>query len=811
MKKVFLSLFALLAVLNVAAQKVSEAEALQKAQSFLAAKISKARQNKSKTFAGAKSGATTLRRANSDSEYYVYNVGSNNGFIIVSADERTTIDILGYTDKGSFSMTDAPEALQYMLRNYALQIQSLQESTEPIALESSRATNTVSPIEPLIQTLWDQDAPYNLLTPICNGSHAATGCTCTAVAQILHYHQVPSCTALPAYVSGNINMPELEATTFDHSIMRNTYNGADTDAGAMECAKLMLYCGQAMQSIYGGSTGTNVMNLAPALTNNFGMSSDVERVWREFYTSSQWNAIIYRELAESRPVIYDGRNMNGENGAGHTFVCDGCDEDGLFHINWGWGGGSNGYFTLEDLTPAAQGTGGSTGGYNIGQSAFINIMPGENKGPRAYITAISQCSTSAQRNSAAENFKVNVGWTWYNMNPTPTAYTYGWALCNDEGKILLPPVQSQTTPDLNQGQGYKTTRDVLIPSAGVTSGTYRLVFATKTAQYDEWQPVENSRALYVKVVIVDNILVAAVVSNYGGEEDLTISSMTHAGGKERIGATVRYELAVTNNGTSTTTPILVYVDDDKYPVASTAANIDPKTSGTVNIYLQFTEPGTHTITLTNTDKENPVVYLRKEVTISDVESYTMSSRATFTPAIASHEDIVESDDLSVEYTLRNNGQNTYDDQVMLSLCRVISYLPDGRFSYQYTHPVYKDALIASGETKTYTASWANELEENQLYVIVCGYFGRDSNGNIGWQRGYSKLFYWKKPAEGMRGDANGDGVVSVTDIVATANHILGNTPEGFNADNADSNLDKTITVTDIVYDAQYILTGQFPE
>lgn len=63
----------------------------------------------------------------------------------------------------------------------------------------------------------------------------------------------------------------------------------------------------------------------------------------------------------------------------------------------------------------------------------------------------------------------------------------------------------------------------------------------------------------------------------------------------------------------------------------------------------------------------------------------------------------------------------------------------------------------------------------------------------------------------LRGDANGDGIVSVTDIVATANHILGATSSEFNTANADSNLDGIISVTDIVYDAQYILTGSFPE
>lgn len=57
----------------------------------------------------------------------------------------------------------------------------------------------------------------------------------------------------------------------------------------------------------------------------------------------------------------------------------------------------------------------------------------------------------------------------------------------------------------------------------------------------------------------------------------------------------------------------------------------------------------------------------------------------------------------------------------------------------------------------------------------------------------------------LLGDANEDGVVSVSDIVATASYILGNTPEKFNVIAADSNKDGIISVTDIVTDAQIIL------
>ncbi|MDO5447854.1 MAG: choice-of-anchor J domain-containing protein, partial [Prevotellaceae bacterium] len=58
---------------------------------------------------------------------------------------------------------------------------------------------------------------------------------------------------------------------------------------------------------------------------------------------------------------------------------------------------------------------------------------------------------------------------------------------------------------------------------------------------------------------------------------------------------------------------------------------------------------------------------------------------------------------------------------------------------------------------------------------------------------------------GLPGDADGDGVVTVSDITAIAAYILGNTPANFNAANADVDGDGQITVSDITATAAIIL------
>ena len=57
------------------------------------------------------------------------------------------------------------------------------------------------------------------------------------------------------------------------------------------------------------------------------------------------------------------------------------------------------------------------------------------------------------------------------------------------------------------------------------------------------------------------------------------------------------------------------------------------------------------------------------------------------------------------------------------------------------------------------------------------------------------------------GDISGDGIVDVSDYIGVANHILGNTPAGFNARAADVNNDNVIDVSDYIGIANNILTG----
>ena len=326
MRKLLLLILTLfIANLAVMADRVSEAEALQKAQQFMQ---------------GKKFKMDGKRRAISPQQqqpaYYVFNAESDGGFVIVAGDDRMP-DILGYSEKGNINMRNIPCNMEWLMNCYTQTLDSL--NAYGITHKwSSRRSNNFATIEPLIMTTWGQHAPYNKYCPEIEGEKCPTGCVATAMAQIINYKKWPQgeTTAVDAYTThSGISMPALEPTTFDWS------NMTDDDI-----ARLMLYCGQAARMNYllsGSGTGEP----SEALKSVFGYSNSTKSWLIKIFESEHLIETVYNELADDRPVFYTG--YSNTNNDGHAFVVDGY-KDGMFHINWGWNGDADGYFDITGLT-----------------------------------------------------------------------------------------------------------------------------------------------------------------------------------------------------------------------------------------------------------------------------------------------------------------------------------------------------------------------------------------------------------------------------------------------------------------------------
>lgn len=316
-----------------------------------------------------------LTLENQVSGLYVFNVSDDGGFIIVSNDDATT-PILGYSDSGSFDSNNMPDNLKAWLQGYADEIAWLQQhestaTTAPNKAPRRVGTHSITTIGPLLTTTWDQGSPYNASCPPDNNDKKyVTGCVATAMAQIMKYHQWPQEAAQP------ISSYNLPSKTFDWANMKNSYTENYTDAQKTAVADLMLYCGRSVNMDYGfSSSGAITRDVVSALTTYFGYSTTTKYVSRSYYSYANWTDLIYHELSQGRPVLYGGQSTTN----GHAFVCDGYKYESntdLFHINWGWGGRSDGFFVLSVLNPKQQGIGGNptSSAYNSGQEAIVGIQ-----------------------------------------------------------------------------------------------------------------------------------------------------------------------------------------------------------------------------------------------------------------------------------------------------------------------------------------------------------------------------------------------------------------------------------------------------
>lgn len=344
MKRLLFLLACVIVGLSAQAQKVSEQEALVKAQQFL----------KNRHF--KQSG---MRRAPqkdaASSPFYIFNAEDNGGFVIVAGDNRMR-EILGYAEKGNLDTDVLPDNVKWLLDYYAQVADSLSDGKTG---KLNVAAATRAELQPLLTTTWDQWAPYNAHCPQVQGQAPPTGCVATAMAQVINYFQWPisEVRSVAAYTTtdARVDLPGLPARKFE-------WFGMSDD----EVAWLMRYCGQSVQMNYmPNESGAMSINIPDALVSVFNYSRTAKLVERSSYTDAEWEELMYGELSVGRPVIYGGNQ--GEI-MGHSFVVHGY-RNGMFYVNWGWSGNFDGYFALTDLSPNSQQH------FNDHQTAVIAIQP----------------------------------------------------------------------------------------------------------------------------------------------------------------------------------------------------------------------------------------------------------------------------------------------------------------------------------------------------------------------------------------------------------------------------------------------------
>lgn len=234
-----------------------------------------------------------------------------------------------------------------------------QKYLSPVKINQQSIVSTVGP---LLDTKWSQNAPYNNFCPIDldSGKRSVAGCPAVAMAQILNYHRTTQNVQFSDDDDYNHNyagnkykidddfeeydfssFPELNAhldtLQYDYE---NEVSLTDDDKAAINFA-----CGVAARQVY-----------SPGGSGTFGVNQAFQAYQRFYFEDI--------ELLQEGPDVYDRLQSNILDGlpvhiavvdetwtVGHNMVVDGYDTEGYYHINFGWGGPSDGWYMLPEELP----------------------------------------------------------------------------------------------------------------------------------------------------------------------------------------------------------------------------------------------------------------------------------------------------------------------------------------------------------------------------------------------------------------------------------------------------------------------------
>ena len=315
-------------------------------------------------------GATSLKRGASGAQapLYIFNRGNDQGFVIVAGDDCMPA-VLGYTEQGSFDPATLPPALLDWLEGYRQLIEEAQAQGLPARPRA--AASDKQNIEPLVTAHWSQGAPYNNLCPmLANGSgRSITGCVATAAAQVLYYwrNELPDRTQYDTPTYGYGDAPVTESipagTPLQWELMRDNYDGSTPEDMNTAVATLMSVTGTSTWLTYGSSTSGQISDLVNTFSGQFLLDSRC--TYKNDMPQAEWEDLIYEDLEKGWPIVYSGVSPTA---GGHAVVVDGYRAaDNLFHFNFGWGGGGDGYFTVDNAT--------GMNGFNTWQGMTHTIHP----------------------------------------------------------------------------------------------------------------------------------------------------------------------------------------------------------------------------------------------------------------------------------------------------------------------------------------------------------------------------------------------------------------------------------------------------
>ena len=483
-----------------------------------------------------------------DAPIYIYN-NDGGGYVIVSGDDRTA-DILGFSEKGHIDANHLAVNMKSWLQGYVRQIESISASATPRRVATTRS-EAKAPLATKLKTEWGQDFPYNLHTPEITFAwkdqdttvHTATGCVATAMSMILHYHQYPDklLKGVPSY-EGECDVPVknkdgeidtiknikwktediLEGSPIDWAHITDKYDEKSSDVENDAVARLMQYCGAAVNMQYGIESFANTGGILDGMKNYLGYS-DVYALNAFEYDDQGWVDAVYHEMSKAGPVMFAGYTPSM---SGHRFILDGYQsKDGkdYFYVNWGWDGEDNGYMLLSVMMPEDKDwwvldDSGNPEGFTEGQDMICGLGP-QGKGYttvpnlKFYADALELGIEGKEysRSEKSEDFQITdfyISYANYHLDVLTARTAVGFYDANNKLVFMTYLTKEEGTTIEFFYQEYlednpEKNYSFLI-GGGLEDGTYTLMLVGSEPYTENWEPMQNAEALALQMTVSGN-------------------------------------------------------------------------------------------------------------------------------------------------------------------------------------------------------------------------------------------------------------------------------------------------------------------
>lgn len=324
-----------------------------------------------------------------DTLLYIVNFANEGGYALVSS-TSISHEVVAYVEEGNLTPTEPIDhpGLRMFLEGYG-NMQLPDSMYHPIQPDTNQVTpnpfyyepkwKNTKVVYPLLHTKWGQEAPFSRYCLTSNNEQSVAGCSPIAAAQIVAFHQSPSCYNGHTYDWSEIGSGKMPTTSLGQDM----------------AAHLIRDIGELMQVRY--ETGR------AWLINPM----DIDYCWNGFNYSYTYGDYDYdncvSSLKSGSPVLITG--VDSLHSSAHTWVIDGSmtriayddillangeigtiiyAKTNLVHCNWGFYGKGDGYFISGAFKPSnrhskyiwdTDGTSNNSNSYTWHNKAYYCVHP----------------------------------------------------------------------------------------------------------------------------------------------------------------------------------------------------------------------------------------------------------------------------------------------------------------------------------------------------------------------------------------------------------------------------------------------------